>query len=62
MDRDSPNLALMQTGFADYFVIPLFTLMEKFLPKTKRCLEILLTNRKTWENIKEEKIADEQAE
>merc|ERR1712130_1073048 len=60
MDRDSPNLALMQTGFADYFVIPLFTLMEKFLPKTKRCLEILLTNRKTWENIKEEKIATEE--
>ena len=54
MDRENPNLALMQTGFADYFVIPLFAVLEKFLPKTKTCSEILLTNRQTWEGIKEE--------
>ena len=54
MDRDNPNIAGLQTGFADYFVIPVFTLLEKFLPKTKPCLEMLLTNRKTWENIKQQ--------
>jgi len=54
MDRENPNLAGLQTGFADYFVIPVFTLLEKFLPNTKPCLEMLLTNRKTWENIKQQ--------
>lgn len=54
MDRENPNLAGLQTGFADYFVIPIFTLMEKLLPKTKPCLEMLLTNRKTWENLNKE--------
>jgi len=54
MDRDKPQLALMQTGFADYFVVPLFSLLGKYLPSTHHCLETLLQNRKLWENIKAE--------
>jgi len=51
MDRENPNLCQLQTGFADYFVIPIYTVLSKFLPETKPCLETLLTNRKTWDNI-----------
>jgi hypothetical protein len=54
MDRDKPQLALMQTGFADYFVVPLFSLLVKILPSTHPCLETLLQNRKLWDNLKAE--------
>jgi len=53
MDRENPNLAGLQTGFADFIVIPLFQLLENFLPQTKPCMEVLLVNRNTWEDIKQ---------
>jgi len=55
MDRENPNLPGLQIGFADYIVIPLFTVLEKLLPSTKVCLDTLLANRDTWEKMKDAK-------
>jgi len=53
MDRDKPQLALMQVNFADYFVVPLFSALGQLFPNTQPCLETLLDNRKMWGNILE---------
>jgi len=52
-DRENKQLAKMQTGFADFFVIPLCTLVTKVLPDTKPILETLHENRRAWELIKD---------
>jgi hypothetical protein len=54
MDRENNNLPKMQIGFADFFVVPLFTSLLKILPATLPLVDQLHLNRKTWDKLSKE--------
>ena len=52
MDRDNENLPRMQIAFIDAIVMPVFKLLEEFLPLVKdQCIKSLQLNRAFWNSL-----------
>mmetsp|Transcript_1112 Transcript_1112/g.3990 ORF Transcript_1112/g.3990 Transcript_1112/m.3990 type:complete len:575 (+) Transcript_1112:113-1837(+) len=56
MDREDKNapLAKMQTGFADFVLLPMYKSLNDFLPQTQPLSDRLLRNRETWGSLDSE--------
>jgi hypothetical protein len=54
MDRFKTNIAVSQLSFIDTIVRPSFEGLAILLPKIEENLEFLNSNRKKWEDLKEQ--------